>query len=163
MLNEFGFSSDSIVSYVAVIPIVYYRFNGGDFHGNSKKELKKYIVIAQVKQIFGAASNSALANIREALRLNQKKSFRMDYLNNVNFTGDRTLRYTDSEIDSLFENYEKNAYTFMILTLLYPNLKYSQKNFHQDHMHPFASFEQKKIKNLIMPDGKKIDTETIEE
>lgn len=40
--------------------MVYYRYKNGDFSVESKQELRKYIVIAQFKQIFGAASNSEL-------------------------------------------------------------------------------------------------------
>ena len=58
----------NIISYVAVSPMVYYRFKGGNFDAESKSELRKYIVISQVRQVFGAATNSALTSIREALK-----------------------------------------------------------------------------------------------
>lgn len=163
LLIEFGFSSANMISYGAVSPMVYYRFKGGKFDKKSKEELRKYIVIAQVRQIFGTASNSALTSIREALKVAPSNSFSMSNLNKLRFTGDRTLRYTEDEIDDMFDTYEIGAYTFMLLSLLYPNLKYSQKGFHQDHMHPFSSFEEKKIKDLVLPDGKVIDEDTKEE
>ena len=158
LLNEFGFNSENMISYVAVSPIVYYIFKGGDFKSSSNKmELRKYIVIAQLKQIFGAASNSALTSIRRALKEVPTDSFSMSNLNNIRFTGDRTLRYTEDEIDSMFETYEIGSYTFMILSLLYPNLNYDEIVFHQDHMHPHASFEEENIKDLILKDGNVID------
>lgn len=163
LLNEFGFNSENIISYVAVTPIVYYRFKSGVFDADSKSELRKYIVIAQVKQIFGAATNSALTNIREALKISPNNSFKMGHLSNVRFTGDRNLRYTSDEIDTLFDTYEIGAYTFMLLSLLYPNLKYSQKGFHQDHMHPHSSFEGKKLNDIVLPDNTIIDDEKKEE
>ena len=163
LLNEFGFNSENMVSYVAVSPMVYYRFNGGNFDPSSKSELRKYIVIAQVKQIFGAATNSALTNIRNALNLVPTNSFSMSSLNNVRFTGDRTLRYNVDEIDSMFDTDLKSQYKFMILSLLYPNLKYSQNEFHIDHMHPHTSFEEANIKDLILPDGNVIDDEKKED
>ena len=157
LLNEFGFNSENIISYVAVSPMVYYRFKGGNFDAESKSELRKYIVISQVRQVFGAATNSALTSIREALKAAPTDSFKMGNLLNVRFTGERTLRYTSEEIDAMFDTYEIGAYTFMLLSLLYPNLKYSQKGFHQDHMHPYAGFEESKIANLKLPDGSIID------
>ena len=163
VLNDFGFNSENILSYVAVSPMVYYLYKGGKLDANSKSELRKYIVIAQVKQIFGTASNSALTSIREALKAAPVDSFSMSKLKNVRFTGDRNLRYTEDEIDAMFDTYEIGAYTFMILSLLYPNLKYSQKGFHQDHMHPHSSFEEDKIKNLVRVDGKPLDDSTKEE
>ncbi len=157
LLKEFGFHAENIISYVAIIPVVYYIYNGGMLDADSKAELKKYIVIAQVKQIFGAASNSALTNIRAALQAAPANSFKMENLNHVKFTGDRTLRYTEDEIDAMFDTYEIGAYTFMLLSLLYPNLKYSQEGFHQDHMHPHSGFEEDKIKDLVLTDGSVID------
>lgn len=157
LLNEFGFNSENIISYVAVSPMVYYRFKGGNFDVESKSELRKYIVISQVRQVFGAATNSALTSIREALKAAPTDSFKMGNLLNVRFTGERTLRYTSEEIDAMFDTYEIGAYTFMLLSLLYPNLKYSQKGFHQDHMHPYAGFEESKIANLKLPEGSVID------
>ena len=157
LLNEFGFNSENIISYVAVSPMVYYRFKGGNFDAESKSELRKYIVISQVRQVFGAATNSALTSIREALKAAPTDSFKMGNLLKVRFTGERTLRYTSEEIDAMFDTYEIGAYTFMLLSLLYPNLKYSHKGFHQDHMHPYAGFEESKIANLKLPDGSIID------
>ena len=163
LLNEFGFNSENMLSYVAVTPMVYYRYKGGNFDSNSKAELRKYIVIAQVRQIFGTASNSALASIREALKAAPADSFSMSNLSNIRFTGDRYLRYTADEIDAMFDTYEIGAYTFMLLSLLYPNLKYSQKGFHQDHMHPHTGFEEGKINGLVLPNGTVIEEDTKEE
>lgn len=163
LLNEFGFNSENIISYVAISPMVYYRFKGGKFDAESKYDLRKYIVIAQVKQIFGTASNSALTSIREALKAAPADLFKMSNLNSVRFTGDRTLRYTADEIDAMFDTYEIGAYTFMLLSLLYPNLKYSQKGFHQDHMHPHTGFEEGKINGLVLSSGSVIDEDTKEE
>lgn len=157
LLNEFGFNSENIISYVAISPMVYYRFKGGNFDAESKSELRKYIVISQVRQVFGAATNSALTSIREALKVALTDSFKMGNLLNVRFTSERTLRYTSEEIDAMFDTYEIGAYTFMLLSLLYPNFKYSQKGFHQDHMHPYAGFEESKIASLKLPDGSAID------
>ena len=146
-----------------LFPMVYYRYKGGNFDSSSKAELRKYIVIAQVRQIFGTASNSALTSIREALKAASTNSFSMANLNAVRFTGDRSLCYTAEEIDAIFDTYEIGAYTFMLLSLLYPNLKYSQKGFHQDHMHPHIGFEEGKIKGLVLPDGTVIDDGTKED
>lgn len=164
LLNEFGFNSENMISYVAVSPMVYYRYKGGNFDSSSKAELRKYIVIAQVRQIFGTASNSALTSIREALKAAPANSFSMANLNAVRFTGDRSLSYKADEIDAMFDTFEKiDARTFMLLSLLYPNLKYSQKGFHQDHMHPYTGFEESKIDGLILPNGTVIDDDTKED
>ena len=163
LLVDFGFSSENIMSYVAISPIVYYHYHGGKFDKTSKPELRKYYITAQLRQIFGAASNSALTLIRTELKKHTNSSFALSNLYSIRFTGDRTLKYTSEDIDSLFDTYEIGAYTFMILSLLYPNLKFGQKGFHQDHMHPHTSFETEKISNLNLPDGTVISSDTISE
>ena len=147
LLNEFGFNSENIISYVAVSPMVYYRFKGGNFDAESKSELRKYIVISQVRQVFGAATNSALTSIREALKAAPTDSFKMGNLLKVRFTGERTLRYTSEEIDAMFDTYEIGAYTFMLLSLLYPNLN-TARGFYQDYMRPYAGFEEIRLQTL---------------
>ncbi len=155
LLNEFGFNFENIISYVAITPMIYYKFKGGQLDSCSKNELRKYIVVAQVKQIFGTASNSALTSIRDVLS-NGYLDFKLSYLAKIRFTGDRNLRYTDEDIDLLFD-LDIGAYTFMILSLLYPNLKYNQNGFHQDHMHPHTSFNDKKIEGLNLSIDKKLE------
>ncbi len=160
LLSKFGFNSENIISYVAITPMVYYRYKGGNYDENSKIDLRKYIVLAQLKQVFGAATNSALTSIREALKKAPSKSFSIETLKSIRFTGDRTLKYTEEEVDAMFDSYEIGAYTFMILSLLYPNLKYSQRIIHQDHMHPHVLFEDDKIKSLVLANGASLNDET---
>lgn len=155
LLNEFGFNSENIISYNACIPIIYYIFKDGIIDGNTSQELKKYIIVAQLKQLYGIASNTVLNVTREQLRIKANDSdyklrnsrFELKQFYGINFTGDKSFRYTEPEIDELFE-LEKGAYTFMILSLLYPNLKFSQQSFHQDHMHPYSSFSTKNLKEI---------------
>lgn len=160
LLCEFGFNAENLASYVAAMPIVYYRFYGGSFDSKSKEELKKYIVVAQLKQVFGASNNSALQSIRERLKDIPGIPFSLSTLQGIHFSGDRNLCYTQEEIDALFDR-EIGPYTFMVLSLLYPNLKYSQKRFHQDHMHPYAGFTTNQLKKVTLPDGSTLDEDKI--
>lgn len=158
LLNELGFNEDNIVAYNAVLPIVYYRYKKGKeaFKDDSVKlELRKFLVISQIKHIFGQSTSSALNTIRSKVA-NQSDRFDLKSLQDLSFAGERDLKFTQDDIEEWFETYEKNAYTFMILSLLYPNLKYSQKGFHQDHMHPYSSFENG-LDNLKLPNGQTMD------
>lgn len=51
----------------------------------------------------------------------------------------------------------------MILSLLYPNLKYGQKGFHQDHMHPYSGFTDKKLSAVVLPTGEYLDESSMKE
>ena len=159
LIEESGFSNQNITSYNALIPIVYFIYKGGDYKG-SKKELIKYFIVAQVKNLFGVASNSALTETRKALtskannyELNNKQ-FELKQFNDIVLTGDRNFIFDEEEIEKLFDE-PKGQYTFMILSLLYPEIKIDQVEFHQDHMHPVFEFNPDNLKEKGLSDNDK--------
>ena len=166
LMNELGFNSENIVADNAVIPLIYYRYkygpeafkdeydtNTGETVLKEKMEIRKYMVISQIRHIFGQSTAATLSKIREELKKHDDK-FQLKHLMDLTFAGERSLRYDAETIENWFDSYEKNAYTFMLLSLLYPNLKYGQKIFHQDHMHPYAGFEKEdELKKLNLPGG----------
>jgi hypothetical protein len=164
LLNELGFSSENIVADNAIVPVIYYRYKYGPdaFSGTDVMlEIRKFLIIAQIKHIFGQSTTATLKTIRDELKKHDNK-FKLSDLQNLKFVDDRDLKYTEDDINEWFDCYEKNAYTFMLLSLLYPNLKYGQKGFHQDHMHPYSGFEKKAtLKSLSLPDGTAVDDEKI--
>ena len=61
------------------------------------------------------------------------------------------------EIDDYF--YEKKGWhTFLLLTVLYPNLKLGQIEWHQDHVHPYTAFETSKLKSVGITDRETVKT-----
>ena len=156
LLSNLGFSAENIVADNAIIPVVYYRYKfGADAFKTTAKEkadgldvkleIRKFLIIAQIKHIFGKSTTSTLTALRTELKKHTEK-FRLVNLQNLRF-GDTSLQYTEEDLKEWFDCFEKNAYTFMLLSILYPNLKYGQAGFHQDHMHPFSGFE--KTENLL--------------
>lgn len=152
-LVKCGFSDESITSYNALMPIAYYLYRGGQFTSENIAGFKKYFIIAQVKNIFGVASNTAINETRKALQniKNFKKGkFSMELFKDVRLTGDMNFTITDDVIEKCFE-YDKGPYTFMLLTLLYPEIKVDAAVFHQDHVHPYVGFENKSLKKKGFP------------
>lgn len=152
-LVKCGFSDESITSYNALMPIAYYLYRGGQFTSENIAGFKKYFIIAQVKNIFGVASNTAISETRKALqniKNFKKEKFSMELFKEVRLTGDMNFTITDDVIEKCFE-YDKGAYTFMLLTLLYPEIKVDAAVFHQDHVHPYAGFENKNLKKKGFP------------
>ncbi|GHV02619.1 hypothetical protein FACS189485_03550 [Spirochaetia bacterium] len=143
LLHEFGFCSDNITSYVAIMPIIYHRYKAGKFHRDTD-EIRKYFIIAQVKQIFGASTNTTLEKIRKEVGL--EKRFTVAQFVDLEFTGKTNMSFDRDDVKALFE-IEKGAYTFMLLSLLYPDVNYTN-HFHQDHMHPFSGFTDTKLKKI---------------
>lgn len=167
LLNELGFSKENIVAGNAVLPVVYYRYthgaeafrNGSKSNSDSsafdvKMEIRKYLVVSQLRQIFGKSTGRTLILIREELQKRDGK-FRLSDLQDLKFPGEKKLSCESEDIESWMD-YEKGAYTFMLLSLLYPNLKFSQNEFHQDHMHPYSAFNEKELERAGL-DAAKIE------
>lgn len=160
LLVAIGLSKETLTSYNATMPIAYYLYRGGKIEdANSKREMKKFLSVAMAKRLFGIASNSALNNTRNTLKsLNCKETpFKLSMFSNVVLTGGRNFRVTKNDVDYWLEHYEKGQNTYVLLSLLYPDLKLSQVAFHQDHCHPYSGFDHKKIKKLSLSDVKEKD------
>ena len=134
LLIEFGFTDWNITSYNAIMPIIYYVYNNGDIKDEDVKlEIKKYFIIAQLKNLFGVASNSALTETRKAL-FNQQK-FSINLLKNISLVGNRNYSVTRDDIDNWLDTYKKGSpYTFMILSIVDPNFD-SSKLIDIDHLY----------------------------
>ena len=154
LLVEFGFNRDNLTSQNAVIPISYYIAKGGDLSNPDKRELQKYLINVLLKKTFGAQTDSVLSAIRESMResngkgyLLKNKKFQFSVLNH-DFEGKqlkRDLAVSDEDMEELLTQ-TKGPYTFMILSMLYPQLKYGQVLFHQDHIHPRTMFTDTKMR-----------------
>lgn len=168
LLRYCGYSNDNLTAYNAVMPIIYYLYKGGSLEktpeNNPKEEFKKYLIISQMKSLFGVASNSTLTNIRTTLTNEnhslKSKSFNLSDLDNVSIVGDRNFSLDEEVIDSWFEETKGNR-TFMVLSLLYPCADISNHVYHQDHMHPESKlkkidafkFSRNKLANLQLLPG----------
>ena len=151
IISDFGFSYENLTSNNAVIPIAYYLINGGCYDDTSKQEIKRYLIHSLVKKIYGGQSDTVISNIREALKNSEiikNRKFNFDELaNEFELRNFKQLKITKDDIDEIL-NYKKGAYSFMILSLLYPQLRYGQVKFHQDHIHLDSFFTNAKLREL---------------
>lgn len=157
-LTKSGFSDESITSYNALIPIAYYLYRGGQLSKENIAAFKYYFIIAQLKSVFSVASNTVIAETRRCVqKINnfKKEPFSISLFNDVKLTGGMNFEITEDLINKCFD-YDKGSYTFMILSLLYPEVKLDAAVFHQDHVHPYAGFDNKRMKKSGF------DKETIE-
>jgi len=157
-LVQIGFSDPYISSYNALIPVLYYLYKTQKMSESNVREFKKYFIIAQVKNLFGVASNSAITETRKALQEVEltRTPFSLELFKDIRLTGDRNFRVSEDILSVIFD-YDLGSYTFLILSLLYPELKLSEIKWHQDHIHPYSSFETRKIKPLNLDKDKVAD------
>lgn len=163
LLVEWGFCDETLPTLNAVIPIAYFIFKGGKIE-IGKNALRQYLVRALVNQIFASKTDRVLGALREHLRVAQgegesktfvlrNSQFVLSEMLSIKLPEDRTLVVNDDDIEELLAE-SKGPYTFMILSLLYPHLRFDQIQFHQDHMHPWSQFTTTKLDNLGLSENK---------
>jgi len=153
LLVWFGFSEETLTSQNVVIPIAYYFYKDGKKSKKAIENIRKYLIHALLKKVFGAQSDRVLSNIREILTKEddkghfvlKKHEFDFDIFVKGKLPGNRSLKITDEDIKEILE-FKKGSYSFMVLSLLYPQFKFNQIKFHQDHIHPASLFTDAKLR-----------------
>lgn len=149
LLHKFNFCDSNILSYIAILPLVYFIYEHINNYKQYEEVLLKYFVISQSTGIFGKSSDQTLKNIRDVLKDNPT-SFD---INKFETSDGTTFTLNKDDLDKLLV-LEKSKQTFAILSLLYSGLKFEQQTYHQDHLHPYKSFDTKNLKRLGLSDEK---------
>lgn len=150
LLCELGYSHETLTSQNAVIPMAYYLHKiTNPLSANSKKNIKQYLMRAMINQTFSASVETALSSVINTMRNKDTKKlnnqeFELAPLMKIKFAGGTTLEFAEKDIDDLLIQ-KKGAETFMVLSLLYPHIEYKDKAWHQDHIHPAALLNRKKL------------------
>jgi hypothetical protein len=159
LLVTFGFSGETLTSQNAIIPIAYHFIKGGT-DKDSRPEIRRYLLHVLLKQTFGGQGDQVLSNLREALRKKKDKDyvladgrFSFASLSKAKLPGNRSMKITDEDIQEML-TYRKSAYSFIVLSFLYPQLKFGQVEFHQDHIHPASWFTDSKLKKAGVSESK---------
>ena len=153
MASEFGFYSANLVAPNAVIPIVLYCYENGKPSIKVRNELMKYLIVAQLNQIYGASTDSVLTKVNARVR-EIGMDFTLEKLRELEFSGKRNLRFDKENVQSLLDYKKGSPYAFMVLSLLYNDIKAGIYAVHQDHLHPFNGFEKEKLQAIGLSDKK---------
>lgn len=157
LLVEFGLNRENLTSQMSVIPIAYYfKKKGKDYKVDEKNKvlMREYLLKSLLRQVYGGQGDQVLSKIRDSIREEDAPGnyslkyidFPFDDIKVIDLPSRKSFNFTDEDIEEIL-NRQKGPYTFMILSLLYPNLKFDQVKFHQDHIHPASGFSDKKLKD----------------
>lgn len=174
LLVDFGFCHDNFTAYYIIIPVTYYLFKSkkrlADLQEADKDTIRKFLITGMVKKIFSSSVESGLSNILSKLKqvnLNGEielcinDHFDFDSLKTLEFQ-ERSLRIDEADVDEIL-NFKKGPLTFMILSLLYPELKLSEVKWHQDHIHPQYDFDKKRLQKHLATKGLLLDNGTLKD
>lgn len=154
LLKTYGFTDYTLTSKNAIIPIVYYLYHKQIYKDYSTKiefksereVIKKWLHIALIKKIFGGQADSVLTQIRKAFTSDIKdQKIKQEItefpVNEIFKNIKKDTAVGDEFIEDLLYSQKDDQYTFSTLSILYPNLDYKNNDFHKDHIHPAASYE----------------------
>ncbi|WP_347069042.1 DUF262 domain-containing protein [Flavobacterium sp. WV_118_3] len=152
LLVEFGFNQSLLTSQNATIIIAYYIYKSGVINDTTKIDIKKYLIHSLLNGIYGSSQDQLIAFLRNFFRTQSKDEngkavyklknnyFSFEEILKLELPSKKSLYITEIELDN-FMSYRKGASSFFVLSLLYPNLKYKEVQFHQDHIHPASKFD----------------------
>ncbi|GAT63505.1 DUF262 domain-containing protein [Paludibacter jiangxiensis] len=152
LVASFGFNRETLTSNNAIIPIAYYlnKINAQDNFISSNKNIKeksnikKWLVLSLIKRAFSGQPDNVLRPIRKILQ-ETNDGFPLDEIIN-NFKGtNKSLIFSDEDIENLLYYKYGQGFTFSVLSLLYPSLDY-RNLFHIDHIFPKSHFSVSKLR-----------------
>lgn len=152
LVASFGYSRETLMSNNAIIPIAYYLFKkestdsfiSADSAKEDRKIIKKWLVLSLTKRAFSGQPDNVLRPIRKLIAENIHNGYPTDKIIE-HFKGtNKTLVFTDEDIDSLLAYKYGQSYTFSVLSLIYPSLDF-RNIFHVDHIFPKSFFTRNKL------------------
>jgi hypothetical protein len=164
LVNKFGFNRNNITSSAALLPIslyigklgkkkYYLSTNKNDV--NNQEFIQKWLILSLVKGSFGGSSDTTLKNVRDVISsLNNNSDFPFKELNE---SLRQESKFSEMEIENLLKSQYKTKYSFLILSLMYPDRDWKDNQYHEDHIFPKTDFteaklKKKNIKNELIPD-----------
>lgn len=175
LIVEFGFNGTNLTAQYIVIPIAYYFFKSKKtlkkLSAKDRKNIKLFLISGMLKKIFSGGVDSVLKVILDGLKqtnpitneVGLKHSDYFDYeLISTLKIQDKTIKITYSDLDSILD-LKKGALTFMALSLLYPNIRYKEVKWHQDHIHPKILFDKNNLKKYYKSIGQEKENSVLDD
>jgi uncharacterized protein with ParB-like and HNH nuclease domain len=151
LVESFGYKRETLISNNALIPIAYYLRKKGNptnfvdsrHYQEDREKIKKWLISSLLKRAFSGVPDNTIRPIRQIISKNND-SFPLQEVV-AEFRGkDKSIIFTNDDIEALFDNYYGSAYTFSTLAVLYPTLDFKNK-FHIDHIFPKSLFTRKNL------------------
>jgi hypothetical protein len=153
LIARFGFNAKNVVAPLALLPIAFYLMKRGNapFDKSSNADdadaqvaIRKWFVFSTLKNAFGGSSDTILTRLRELFNIcGPTTPFPADVL--YKSLGIEP-RLNDDEIDRIMGYGYQGRYTYLVLSLLYPDRDWKDAVFHEDHIFPKTAFQVRSLK-----------------
>jgi len=154
LINKFGMDNKNITASMALLPIAYYlnKLKSRNYinssnaeHVQNQKSIMKWLTIALLNNSFGGSSDTTLNNLRDVLAgIEDFTNFPSDELNAKLSISNS---FSPEDIERLLLTNYKTKYSYLILSLLYPDRDWKDSKYHEDHIFPKSLFTTAKLKS----------------
>jgi len=153
LVSRFGYNDKNLVAKIALLPIAYYlgKLSAKNFVESSNKDdvrnqiiIQKWLAIILLKNAFGGSSDTILKNLQETI--NAQSDFSVFPYAAINKRLNIEPSFNETEIDNLLSTNYSTKYSYLILSLLYPDRDWKDKTHHEDHIFPKSEFTMAKLK-----------------
>lgn len=144
LLNDFGFSRANLTATNAAIPIAYYLYRRGlgDEYRTSpeytedRERIRRWLLISLLARVFGEQADRLLTDLRRMLQgIEPESEFPEEALDH--YLRRRGMSFSVEQVDALVnDTVHGDANTFLVLSLLVPDLNRQYGSFHIAHLHP---------------------------
>jgi uncharacterized protein with ParB-like and HNH nuclease domain len=149
---SFGLTDRSLLSANALIPIAYYlkrktateTYLGSSKTADDRSVIRNWLTKVLLRGTFGSMADTILSALRGVLQSTRPDSFPEKDINERLTHLNRSVKFSSEEIKNLLGFQYQNRQTFLVLSLLYPNLDFS-KGFHVDHIYPKAKMTERRL------------------
>lgn len=161
LVSKFGFHDKNLVAKIALLPVAFYltKRKPKNFVESSDKSdvrnqiiIQKWITIALLKNSFGSSSDTTLKNLQDAI--NAQTDFSIFPYAELNLKLGIEPTFIDVEIDNLLSTNYSTKYSYLILSLLYPDRDWKDNKYHEDHIFPKSEFTTSKLRQRGYPEEK---------
>lgn len=153
LISRFGFNDKNLVAKLALLPIALYlkKLNNPKFLSSSEQSIiqnqliiQKWLVLCLLKNVFGSSTDNTLKTIQEAMQ--SQTSFDVFPHSVINGNLGISSSFNDEEIANILMYNYGTRYSYLILSILYPNRDWKDCHFSEDHIFPKSEFTEAKLR-----------------
>lgn len=153
LVDRYGFSDRNLVAKGALLPIALYlkklsrkHFVASSHIGDVQNQsiIQKWLTIVLLKGSFGGSSDTTLKQLQDTI--NEQTDFSAFPFEAINKKLNIEQTFSEGEIESLVATAYKRKYSYLILSLLYPDRDWKDNVYHEDHIFPKTEFDISKLR-----------------
>ncbi len=148
LISKFGFSNKNIVASAALLPIAFYLMKlkkrnyiySTDINDiKNQNMIQKWLIISLLKNAFGGSSDTTLKNLRETLL--STHSYELFPAKDLFKTLEIEPKFSEAEVENILKIQYRTRYSYLVLSLLYPDRDWKDNTYNEDHIFPKNEFK----------------------